>query len=184
MPGGNLSRDSGILWAAGCSDSGHVRWKANTGGRTESCPWGKIVGIFLGPQISPGEGLMTSTDFTDFTDGKELHAKTRRREEGGRERKWCVFPAPLRGFTGTAAGGVWSGVRRSHNRDAVGSGFGMGPRVVLVPRTNPSRGQNAVGVGVVWCSTTIVPAVGKANGRSTKESGRSGFCRPAGAGVP
>ena len=52
----------------------------------------------------------------------------------------------LRGFaalrlTGTAAGGVWSGVRRSHNRDAVGSGFGMGPRVVLVPRTNPGLGD-------------------------------------------
>jgi hypothetical protein len=33
------------------------------------------------------------------------------------------------------------------------------------------------------CSTTVLPAVGKTNGRSTKESGRSGFCRPAGAVV-
>jgi hypothetical protein len=32
------------------------------------------------------------------------------------------------------------------------------------------------------CSTRVNPAVGKSSGRSIKESGRSGFCRPAGAG--
>jgi hypothetical protein len=76
---GNLSRDSGILWVGGGAGGGHVGWKANTGGGTGLCPRGEISRIFSGPQISPGEGLMTSTDFTD---GKELHAKTRRKAGG------------------------------------------------------------------------------------------------------
>ena len=52
-------------------------------------------------------------------EGEQVHAETRSSPSGTGRDGWRCVPSRLCGLTGTAAGFVWSGVRRSHDRDAV-----------------------------------------------------------------
>lgn len=72
-------------------------------------------------------------------------------ESNSRPVPFSLEASRLCGFTETAAVIVWSGVQRSHNRDAVGNRVGHG--IQGCPRASDccwSAGHNAVGVGAVW----------------------------------
>lgn len=111
---------------------------------------------------------------------------------------WAVLGCPLGCMAGTSPGSCTETAFGVFRFACIGSsplwlgGFVAYPVRLFAGKTGGkkplSRKEDpewkGAGDSAPRCSMTVNPAVGKTSGRSPTESGRSGFCRPAGAGVP